>query len=67
MKKINLIGILLLTFIFTSCSTKNCKIEERADKVMTGNEKTSSESKNLLSFSVVSKKPCNIIAIKSFK
>lgn len=37
---------LFLLFI-TSCSNQPCKIEERADKKLTGNEKPASNSKDL--------------------
>lgn len=39
-------GLFLLTLFF-SCQHKPCKIEERTDKIMTGNEKTSSSDKDL--------------------
>lgn len=40
-----LLGVLF--FFFMSCSHQPCRIEERTDQVMTGNEKTSSSSKDL--------------------
>jgi hypothetical protein len=41
-----LIASILILFSF-SCSNKPCKIEERTDQVMTGKEKTSTDSKDL--------------------
>lgn len=38
---------LLITFVLAGCSHQPCKIEERTDKVMTGNEKVSSNAKDL--------------------
>ena len=40
--------LLLLSVLgFLGCSNKPCKIEDRTDKVMTGNEKPSSDAKDL--------------------
>ena len=44
---LNLLLCFLFSFILQSCSTINCKIEERSDKVMNTTEKTSSDSKDL--------------------
>jgi len=41
---------IILTFLYlgvVSCANQACKIEERKDIVMTGNEKTSSQKKDL--------------------
>ena len=43
-----LLSTLCLCFFISSCAVKSCKIEDRTDKVMTGNEKTSSDSKDLI-------------------
>ena len=39
----------LVSLIIVSCASQACKIEERKDIVMTGNEKTSSQKKDLTS------------------
>ncbi|MGZ3725106.1 MAG: hypothetical protein ACXVBD_04875 [Pseudobdellovibrio sp.] len=44
MKKITLIAI---GMIFVACANQACKIEERTNVPMTGNEKTSSQKKDL--------------------
>ena len=44
---IKLIQIMALVFVFAGCASKPCKIEERKDVVMSGNEKTSSQKKDL--------------------
>ena len=44
---IKFIQALMLVFIVTGCVSKPCKIEERKDVVMNGNEKTSSQKKDL--------------------
>lgn len=44
---IKLIQILAVIFVFLGCASKPCKIEERKDIVMSGNEKTSSQKKDL--------------------
>jgi hypothetical protein len=41
------IKLSLLTLILTACSSHPCKIEDRTDTVMTGNEKVSSSNKDL--------------------
>jgi hypothetical protein len=47
-KKFFSVFCLILSFLFiTGCNHKPCKIEERTDKVMTGNEKPSSSTKDL--------------------
>lgn len=43
----NIIIILIIIPLFSACSTHSCKIEERTDIVMTGNEKMSSSKKDL--------------------
>lgn len=45
MKSISIYLIILSTM--TACSTYSCKIEDRKDVVMTGNEKVSSDNKDL--------------------
>lgn len=44
---IKFIQIMTLVFVFVGCSSKPCKIEERKEVVMSGNEKTSSQIKDL--------------------
>lgn len=39
--------LILFSMIFVACANQACKIEERKDIVMTGNEKTSSQKKDL--------------------
>ena len=39
--------LLMACFVVVSCSNQPCKIEERTDKVLTGNEKPSSDTKDL--------------------
>jgi hypothetical protein len=41
-----LVGLMSFVLVLASCSSQPCKIEERTDKVMTGNEKTSSYAKD---------------------
>lgn len=41
------VHILILAVFLSACASKPCKIEERKDVVMTGNEKTSSQVKDL--------------------
>lgn len=40
-------SLIVFTFFAFGCTHKPCKIEERTDKVMTGNEKPSSSAKDL--------------------
>lgn len=42
-----LIHIIAIVFVFVGCASKPCKIEERKEVVMSGNEKTSSQKKDL--------------------
>ncbi|MEQ1721687.1 MAG: hypothetical protein ABL930_00835 [Pseudobdellovibrio sp.] len=41
------IKLLLFTLIIAACSSHPCKVEDRTDIVMTGNEKVSSSNKDL--------------------
>ena len=41
------ISLGLICFVVAACANQACKIEERKDIVMTGNEKTSSQTKDL--------------------
>lgn len=43
----NILFTLTLFSVLTACSSHSCKIEERTDITMTGNEKVSSEKKDL--------------------
>jgi hypothetical protein len=44
---IKYIQIITIVLVFSACASKPCKIEERKEVVMTGNEKTSSQKKDL--------------------
>ena len=47
MKRMKKILLIALGMIFVACANQACKIEERKDVAMTGNEKSSSQKKDL--------------------